>query len=396
MKLVGPFRRIILFFFLAAGIAVCLHSRILAQENSVHVQKLSGSYRTVAMKPFGYFPVIVQREDGEIIAVLRGGAAHMGKKGNLKCIRSSDGGISWSEPASVVDSEWDDRNPAVGLGPRNLIVVAYHENQKYYDDSTYAADDPSKHAYARIVRSPDNGETWFNPGGDTRVDFGTLMYASPFGRILNEPDGTMLMPIYGGAGLLKPGADPAGKEAGSYLLRSDDYGFTWGQPTLIAGGMNETNLLFLPNEEYLAFMRSEEKGRIFVCRSNDRGFTWSEPIPVTDASEHPPDPVLLGGGAILLIFGRRHQPYGIEGILSFDNGKTWDTEHRIIITDDLTTWDIGYPSSVRTADGTIITMYYACDAPPDPYKGWTRSRAEVVRYKENEILNAYRKITGHE
>jgi hypothetical protein len=62
----------------------------------------------------GYFPVALRLHDGRIAVVLRGGAPHVGVKGRLDMVFSSDQGKSWTKPTLVVDSPVDDRNPALG------------------------------------------------------------------------------------------------------------------------------------------------------------------------------------------------------------------------------------------------------------------------------------------
>lgn len=359
-------------------------------QSYIDVHALPGTYSTIALKPQGYFPVLIETQTGELISVLRGSAGHIGIKGNLLLIRSKDGGKTWSAPSVVVDSEWDDRNPALGTLPDGTLILAYHENQCYDANGKYVPDGPM-HAYIRVLRSIDNGNTWKHLIPDDWKGFGTLQYCSPFGQILAEPNGQLLLLLYGQPGLLEKILLPAEKYDTSYLIRSRDTGFNWKQPIKIADGMNETAIVIAPNGDYLVLMRSTEKQRIFVSRSTNSGFTWSQPMVITEPGEHPATAVVLGNGAILLIFGVRHKPYGIQGVLSFDNGKTWDTTHRIILNDKLTTWDIGYPSAVRRNDGSIVTIYYATDAPADPY-GYATSRAEVVIINEKELLEAYAKI----
>lgn len=47
---------------------------------------------------------------------------------------------------------------------------------------------------------------------------------------------------------------------------------------------------------------------------------------------------------------------GIRARISQDNGKSWGDE--IILTDDATHIDLGYPCSTETDDGKILTVYY--------------------------------------
>lgn len=360
-------------------------------QSCIDVHTLPGTYSAIALKPQGYFPVLIETQTGELISVLRGSAGHIGVKGNLLLIRSKDGGKTWSAPTVAVDSEWDDRNPALGTLPDGTLILAYHENRCYDANGKYVADGPG-HAYIRALRSDDNGATWKHLIPEDWKGFGNLQYCSPFGQILAEPNGQLLLLLYGQPGLLEEKLSLAEKYDTSYLIRSRDTGFNWTQPIKIADGMNETAMVIAPNGDYLALMRSTEKQMIYVSRSNNGGLNWTKPMAITDPEEHPATAVVLGNGTILLIFGVRHKPYGIQGILSLDNGNTWDTTHRILLNDKLTTWDIGYPSAIRRKDGSVVTIYYATDAPADVY-GFATSRAEVIVFNEKELLEAYTKIT---
>ena len=73
----------------------------------------------------GYFPVAIRLKNGGVLAVLRGGAPHVGVKGRLDLVRSSDGAKTWSAPWTAVDESLDDRNPAMGQLKDGTIVLAY-------------------------------------------------------------------------------------------------------------------------------------------------------------------------------------------------------------------------------------------------------------------------------
>jgi len=45
-------------------------------------------------------------------------------------------------------------------------------------------------------------------------------------------------------------------------------------------------------------------------------------------------------------------------MLSYDEGVTCDTDHEIIIRQDFTNVDIGYPMSLQRKDGKMVTVYY--------------------------------------
>jgi hypothetical protein len=54
---------------------------------------------------------------------------------------------------------------------------------------------------------------------------------------------------------------------------------------------------------------------------------------------------------------RAKAPFGIRAMFSNDNGKTWDTGYSIY--DNEISADLGYPSTVELADGSLLTVFYA-------------------------------------
>lgn len=74
----------------------------------------------------GLFPILTMAPDGSIVAVLRGGAGHLGLAGRIDIVRSRDAGLTWTQPQIVANSETDDRNPAFGTSAAGTLILAYH------------------------------------------------------------------------------------------------------------------------------------------------------------------------------------------------------------------------------------------------------------------------------
>jgi sialidase-1 len=306
----------------------------------------------------GYFPVLIRLQSGGLLAVLRGGAPHVGVKGRLDIVRSADGGRSWSPPQTVVDSADDDRNPAFGQLRDGTILLGYCIARGYDETGLkFASPDRAKRIFdgVYLVRSRDGGKTWSQPERSEGIysfyrGNGAI---SPYGKILQLADGTVWMSVY------FEFFDGRGHEV--YVFRSKDGGKTWGDPTLVGSHYNETALLELPDGRVLAAMRSQAGGHIALASSDDKGRTWSRPVQVTADREHPADLIRLKDGRILMTFGERNRPFGVHALLSADNGKSWDAQHPIVLADDAANIDCGYPSSVQLPDGRIVTMYYQVD-----------------------------------
>ena len=101
---------------------------------------------------------------------------------------------------------------------------------------------------------------------------------------------------------------------------------------------------------------------------------------MTARYEYPGDVVRLQDGRLLLTFGHREPPHGVQGMLSRDEGRTWDGDRRLFLVGNAT-YDYGYPKSVQREDGTIVTVYYAENLPSSPadWTGWqSRKRRMTV------------------
>ncbi len=357
--------------------------------NVVDVRLLSGATEQTVVSGQGYFPVIAANESGEILVVLRGGAGHLGLGGRLDAVRSTDGGLTWTEPVTIADSIRDDRNPAMGFNADGIAILGYHWQGSYDDEGAWA---PGKGPTdTRVLRSTDGGTSW---GEDLKLNWLPLNGTSPFGKIRRDSEETLYMPVYGGSHPLGAGPDTARvgpATCPTYLLRSHDGGDTWADPLTVAVGMNEADLLILSDNDWLFAARSEEREEqaIYTMRSSDRGRSWSQPVRVTDGKEHPPDLTLLTGGAVLLTYGRRHPVFGVEGKVSKDRGRTW-SDTTVKFGTDLPGTDIGYPSTVRMPDGYLVTVYYRAGAADQPNDGYTPRDVSciAVRYPEADLLAA--------
>jgi hypothetical protein len=290
-------------------------------------------------------------------AVVRGGAPHIGIQGRLDWIRSTDGGRTWSPPAVIVDSRWDDRNPALGQMADGTIVCAYAEAQTYNDQGEW---DTSAGEYIQFyVISRDNGQTW----SEKRLLYrGAVRGGSPFGRIVVLSEGTALLSMYGNLDPDWPGPPTAEEVQGSTMsayVVSRDNGETWGDFTVVAPtGHNEMTLCALSDERLMALCRTVG-GAVNQYDSFDGGATWNGPRPVTQANQHPPDVVRLASGRLLLVWGNRREPLGVGSMVSQDGGSAWRYDDRVMLGWDSNNTDCGYPSVVQSDDGTVVMLYYS-------------------------------------
>lgn len=314
--------------------------------------------REAATTNQGYFPVAHRLKDGRIAVIMRGGAEHLGLKGRLDMIFSSDDGRTWSKPVVVNDSPIDDRNPALGVAKDGTIVVGFWRTATYDDAGKYNPKLSDKERSTWVTRSKD-GSTWSEA---TRIDTSDIELGSPFGRMVTLPDGAMLMAIYGYE--VRPSGQKLPTDRNhSYIYRSTDDGQTWKRFSEIGDGkqqLNETAIERLSSGKIIAAMRSRA-GEVWLSESTDDGATWSKTRQLTPVNAHPADLCQLPDGRVLMTVGNRlgaEAGFGVFGLVSDANGE-FDWNKRFNLVTDALSRDCGYPSSVSLMDGRALTLYYA-------------------------------------
>ena len=342
-----------------------------SEEGLIYALKpMTATKVTIARQ--GYFPRLDVLPNDELLSVFKMGAGHVGKHGYAGLSRSSDGGMTWTEPVKIFDlPKADDGVDAHGVLRDGTILygaVSYGwEGERYSYKNWYA------NSY--IIRSQDQGHTWSEPA---KVNIAPFTWAYPFGRIIELADGQLLMTMYGGylplslrgpaakdkddvtREMRKLGDQKPEQQRGdfAFIIKSKDGGKTWGDLHVIARGFNETCPVLLPNQRILVAMRSTEGGAYTATSySDDDGNTWSVPVQISNQSEHPADLLLLKSGELLLTHGQRNKPYGVQVMVSKDNGTTWGA-NRIMLAWDGDHMDLGYPVTVQRKDGKLVTAYY--------------------------------------
>jgi hypothetical protein len=167
---------------------------------------------------------------------------------------------------------------------------------------------------------------------------------------------------------------------------SDDSGLTWEYLAEVArdptgsGRPTYAGLLLLPSGRLQCYMLNIGgiHNAIEMGYSDDGGYSWSVPKPIVSWGQSPwaarrksevahhgvhyrsPWPMRLRDGRIVVIFGRRKPPFGIGLLVSENDGTTWSAE--VIVRDDGSGGDLGYPVATQLDDGRIFTAYYFVEA----------------------------------
>ena len=321
--------------------------------------------QTIVTRGEGHFPVAVRLKDNRIAVVLRGGGPHLSIHGRLDIVFSSDEGKSWTKPTIVAaDPAADVRNPAFGQAADGSLVVAYYRTTRYDENGKYN-DSLDKPVNTWVTRSSDGGKTWTKPA---EIDVSDIGWASPFGRIITRPDGTMFANFYGGA--IRTSGQAAPKSSFSYLYRSTDQGQTWQRySTISPPGFDETGLIVLPSGRWLAALRSSgQSANLSISHSDGDGKSWSKPEPLSPPGFYTADFLLLPDQRVLLTMNRRSGPFGVEAVVGNPDGH-FDWKNAFAVSEDAANPDCGYPSSVMLKDGRLTTFFYSATSRSDPKLG---------------------------
>jgi sialidase-1 len=312
------------------------------------LHSLSGVYRPLPTQRFimmtmgGYWPIIQKLHNGHLGVVTRDSDFHIGERGRLVFVHSPDGGESWSHATVISEDGSDNRNPAFGVTSNGTLLASFIVQVNYTDGVYDTVDMEPTPLY--LARSEDHGQTW--PTELAKVEgYDRFIVGSPFGKMITRADGGVMMHYH--------------LDGVTGFISSYDDGRTWTGPTVISdGGYNETGLCNLGDGKFLAVFRDDAEGALSQSRSDDDGATWSAPVRITEPAEHPGDVIKLADGRVLLTYGRRTTPFGVFGLVSHDDGRTWDEQHRLFIVADGGR-DLGYPSSIQREDGAVVTVYYS-------------------------------------
>lgn len=328
---------------------------------------------------YSCFPDIIRCRDGRLMVTFRraGGFSlgalrlgkydHVDKGARIGIAGSEDGGMTWEQARilPVFDPECGEQDPSITELSNGVLMINFfrwrvvpaeeksrllYPARQQYDGSWSDVEGPW------IIRSHDGGKTWEQE--PVIVDSSPLPRAGTSDAVLELPDGTLLMGIYG--------ADPGSSVCRSYLVRSTDGGDTWGKPALIARdpdakiSFEEPALTRLRDGRLLAIIRSGEPGNyqyLHQAVSLDDGKSWTG-LHSTPMWGHPGHILALSDGRLVCSYGYRRPPYGIRACASRDNGISWDIKHEIILRDDGTSRDLGYPSTTELPNGDLLTVYY--------------------------------------
>jgi len=297
------------------------------------------------------FPDVVKLSNGDVFCVFYEGYAHVSTPnerfptgGRIMAIRSQDDGRTWSDPVTVADTAWDDRDPSVvEVSPGRLVSNFFAVFRPASNDDTLGL---------FLVESDDGGHTWTKPrrlrpnllGPHARA----LACSSPIRKL---SDSSLILPAY----------YERGPKACGVTARSTDGGRTWVDWALVGREKAslhvdaETDIVELRDGSlYAVLRRSRHCG--YWAISRDKGKSWGPARPLAFPANWP-YMLRTREGILLLDSGGRMSPdapyTGNVLRYSTDEGRTWSAPTTIDASGG------GYASMAELDDGTILYIHYA-------------------------------------
>lgn len=328
------------------------------------------SITTISSLPQYYhgWPTVARTAEGEILVVYSGGReSHVCPFGRVELMRSKDDGETWSFPRVLLDGPIDDRDAGLLVTSQGTILVttftslAYEDGKLKSKTSSLSAEQRKRWlgAHQRIsaeqrqqelgcwmIRSTDGGVTW----------------SSRYDSLVNSPHG----PIQLSSGrLLYPGVSLWNNTRAVGVCESADDGASWSwlagiepRPGDDPENYHELHGVEAADGRIIVQIRNHNKmnqRETLQCESTDGGRTWSKPhtIGVWGLPSHL---LRLKDDRLLMTYGHRRKPLGNQARVSDDHGKTWSRP--MVLQDDATSGDLGYPSTVQLDDGSLLSVWY--------------------------------------
>ena len=336
---------------------------------------------------FNYFgwPTIGRLDDTTLAVVCSGfRLRHVCPFGKVVMSISHDEGKTWTKPAPIIDTPLDDRDAGICVDGNRVIVTSFNNDiafqrtniQKCMDGGDTSNKLKLMGAYLDNVSDEECqkflGSTYTvsHDGGNTFGDVKICPVSSPHGPTKLK-DGRILYvgKIFAPSGVASPIACAVLDENENFNILSyvpegaDEYGEC----------LNcEPHAIELDDGSILVAIRAQRyRGNnlftVFLTKSTDGCKTFSKPqMVIGRESGSPPHLMIHSSGTIVMTYARRKDNYGIRAIVSKDNGNTWSDE--IVLTDDASGGDLGYPSTIERNDHSLITVWYERDEIGSPIK----------------------------
>ena len=303
-----------------------------------------------------------------------GREGHVCPFGRVELMQSDDDGRTWSEPRVLADSPIDDRDSGVLETAKGTILVttfhlAWPTSRSWPRPRSQSRAKPGAWPAERLSagRPPTTARRRSGARRSWACGCSAPPTAAAPGRrrydcLVNSPHG----PIQLADGrLLYAGKDLGGRRARRRVRvdrRRRRPGAGWPQLPARPGDARQNTTSCTPWRPPTAgcSCRSATTTRPTPakrCKANRPTAARPGPCPHAIGVWGLPSHLLrLNDGRLLMTYGHRRQPFGNQARMSDDGGRTWSEP--MIVSGDGTGGDLGYPSTVQLADGSLLTVWY--------------------------------------
>ncbi len=290
--------------------------------------------------------------------------------------RSLDGGVTWQveDPGAagvfVPESGAGTQRTDVAIPPTVDLTQPIHF--EHPDFVLCAKNDKYWISY-------DRGREWQGPMVLPKVTDSTRVAARTDYVVLGDRDCMLFLTV----------SETEEREGQVACFRTTDGGMNWSFVSYVSEepvdgfSIMPASVRLSENELLVATRhKSGDSTSIGMYYSVDLGHTWEKRTNAVEDTGigNPPALVKMADGKLCLVYGFRANEEEIQSGLrtsdmrakiSLDNGLTWGAD--IILRNDGSGRDIGYPRMVQRADGAIVSVYYFMDKStgPERYVGAT-------------------------
>ncbi|GIW92808.1 MAG: hypothetical protein KatS3mg110_0849 [Pirellulaceae bacterium] len=330
---------------------------------AAHIEEV----RTISLASYYHgWPTVARRNDGTLLLVYSGGReAHVCPFGRVELMRSYDEGRTWTWPQVLLDSPIDDRDAGICITAKGTLLVTTFTSLAYVSQLEKASGWPEEKlqrwllAHRRVGDSERQAElaTWM-----IRSEDGGLTWSARYACPVNSPHGPVTLRD---GRILYAGKDLWGGSHRVGVCQSIDDGKSWqwlAELPVRKGDdrrdYHELHLVETESGKLIIHIRNhnrQNEREILQSESTDGGKTWSEPHPI-GVWGLPSHLLRLADGRLLMSYGYRRPPYGVQVRISEDEGAHWSEP--IVLSDDGTSGDLGYPSTVECGGGRLVTVWY--------------------------------------
>jgi sialidase-1 len=315
------------------------------------------------------WPTLARQRNGRLLLVWSGGReAHVCPFGRVDWMTSSDGGNTWTWPRTLLDGAIDDRDSGVLETSRGTLLVTSFSSlawESVLEQAERSGDWPAvtlqrwQAARRRLpaeLRKQELG-TWMLRSTD-----GGLTWSKRYDSLVNSPHGPVQLSdgriLYAGKQLWRENP-----RVGVAISEDDGVSWSWLAEIPAREGddpqqYHELHAVQAADGRLIAQIRNHNPNNqqeTLQSESVDGGSTWSEPRSI-GVWGYPSHLLRLDHERLLMTYGHRRSPIGNQARISSDHGRTWSEP--ILISQDATSSDLGYPTTVQRDDGVLVTVWY--------------------------------------